>query len=73
MYISLLIIVISGIILFILGIIFCLLISKLTRPKFGNIIVNTTDPEKDIFTLDFEKNPARLVDFSRVTFKIKNS
>lgn len=38
----------------------------------GTMIVNTTDPEKDVFRFELDCNPAELANKSEIRFKVRN-
>lgn len=44
-----------------------------TKANAGELIINTTDVEKDIFSLEFTTHPEELIGKDEVTFKVKGS
>lgn len=50
---------------------FILGLSKKNYQGDGTMVVNTTDPEKDVYRLEFDGNVAELADKKIVTFVVK--
>lgn len=50
---------------------FILGLSKKSYQGDGTMVVNTTDPEKDVYRLEFDGNVAELADKKTVTFVVK--
>lgn len=44
-----------------------------TKMTAGDLIINTTDVEKDVFSLEFTTHPEELIGKDEVTFKVKGS
>lgn len=51
---------------------FILGLSKKNYQGDGTMVVNTTDPEKDVYRFEFDGNVAELADKKTVTFVVKS-
>lgn len=46
--------------------------SELDNKYAGTMVINTTDPAKDVFRLELDCDPGELIDKDEIRFKIKN-
>lgn len=60
-------------IIFCLGIVLGVFIGQLIfKPSmYGTIVIDDTNPEKDLFTFEFSKNPGLLYDEKEVMFNVE--